>query len=59
MAETITDVIPSNTSGLINSSDLEGNDETRNKNKEKLLPDELPSFTPVIVSAIDNIRNIK
>ena len=45
--------------GLIGSSDPEGNDKIRNKNKEKILPDELASFTPIIVSAIDNIRNIK
>ena len=64
----ITDVVPSETSdndisiameGLIISSDLEGNDKTRNKNKEKPQPDELASFKPIIVSAIDNIRNIK
>ena len=68
MAEKITDVVPSETSdndisivmeGLIISSDLEGNDKTRNKNKEKPLPDELALFTSIIVSAIDNIRNIK
>ena len=45
--------------GLIITSDLEGNDKTRNKNKEKPLPDELASFTSIIVSAIDNIRDIK
>ena len=45
--------------GLIISSYLEGNDKTRNKNKEKPLPDQLASFTSIIVSAIDNIRNIK
>ena len=68
MAENITDVIPSNTSdndisiameGLIISSDLEVNDKTRNKNKEKPLPDELASIIQMIISAIDNIRNIK
>ena len=68
MVENITDVIPSNTSdndtsitmeGLIISSGLEGNDKTRNKKKEKPLPDELASFTIIIVSVIDNIRNIK
>ena len=37
----------------------EGNDKTRNKNKEKLLLDELASFTSIIVSADDDIRNIK
>ena len=45
--------------GLIFSLDLEGNDKTRNKNKEKPLPDEVASFTPIIVSASHNIRNIK
>ena len=54
MAEKITDVVPSETSdndisismeGLIISSDLEGNDKTRNKDKEKPLPDEIASFT--------------
>ena len=71
MAEEITDVPPSDTSdnegrsnylvmeGLIISSDLEGNGKTCNKNKEKPLSDKLSSFTPIIVSAIDNIRNIK
>ena len=68
MAENITDVIPSNTSdndisiameGLIISSDLEVNDKTSNKNKEKPLPDELASIIQMIISAIDNIRNIK
>ena len=68
MAEKITDVVPSETSGndisiameiLMISSDLEGNDKTHNKNKEKPLPDELASFTSIIVSAIDNITNIK
>ena len=32
---------------------------TCNKNKEKSLPDELAAFSSIIVSAIDNIRNIK
>ena len=68
MAEKITNVVPSETSdndisnameSLIISSDLEGNDKTRNKNEEKPLPDELASFTSIIVSAIDDIRNIK
>ena len=68
MAEKITDVIPSETwyndtsiamESVTISSDLEGNYKTRNKNKEKPLPDELASFTSIIVSAIDNIRNIK
>ena len=45
--------------GLIISSYLEGKDKTHNKNKEKPLPDELASFTSIIVSAFDNIRNIK
>ena len=45
--------------GLIISSNLEGNHKTCNKNKEKPLPEELPSFTPITVSAIDSIRNIK
>ena len=45
--------------GLIISSDLEGNDKTCNKNKEKPLSDELASFTPIVISATDNIRNIK
>ena len=30
-----------------------------NKNKEKSLPDQPASFTSIIVSAIDNIRNTK
>ena len=68
MVEEIIDVVPSETSdsdisiaieGRITSSDLEGNDKTRKKNKEKPLPEELASFTSIIVSAIDNIRNIK
>ena len=37
----------------------EGNDKTRNKSKEKPLPDELVSFISIIVSAIDDVRNIK
>ena len=45
--------------GLIISSDQEGNDKNHNKNNEKTFPDRLASFTPIIVSAIDNIRNIK
>ena len=45
--------------GLIISSDQEGNDKTHNKNNQKTLPDGLASFTPTIISAIDNIRNIK
>ena len=68
MAENITDAIASNASDndigiamerLNISSDLESNNKTRNKNKEKPLLDELALFTPVIISAIDNIRNIK
>ena len=65
MVGKITDVSLSETSdndrsialeGLIISSDQEGNDKTHNKNNERLY---LPLFTPIIVSAIDNIRNIK
>ena len=65
MVGKITDVSLSKTSdndrsiaieGLIISSDQEGNDKTHNKNNERLY---VPSFTPIIVSAIDNIRNIK
>ena len=41
--------------GLIISSGLEGNDKTRNNNKEKPLPEERAAFTPIIVSAIDKI----
>lgn len=41
------------------SSDQEGIDKTRNYNKEETLPDELDSLTSIIVSAVDNIRNIK
>ena len=37
----------------------EGNDKTRNKNKEKLVPDGFVSFISIIVSVIDDIRNIK
>ena len=68
MAEKITGMAPSKTSdneinismeGLVISSDLEDNDKTRNKNKENPFPDEFTSFTPIVVSAIDNIRNIK
>ena len=44
--------------GLIISSDQEGNDNTHNKNNEKTLPDGLLSFTAIIVSSIDNIKNI-
>ena len=44
--------------GVIISSDQEGIDKTRNYNKEETLPDELDSLTS-IVSAVDNIRNIK
>ena len=59
-----TKVIPSETSdndisiameGLIISSDLKDNDKTHNKSKEKPLTDEFASFTPIFVSAIDNI----
>ena len=68
MVRKITDALLSGTSdndrsivleGLIISSDQESNDEIHNKNNEKTLPDGLASFTPTIVSAIDNIRNIK
>ena len=61
MAEEITDVVPSEISdndisiameGLIISFDLENNDKTHNKNKEKPLLDELASFKLIIVSAI-------
>ena len=61
MAEKITDVVPSETSdndisiameGLIISFDLENNDKTHNKNKEKPLQDELASFKLIIVSDI-------
>ena len=45
--------------GLIILFDLEENDKTRNKNKEKPLLNKLASFPPIIASAIDNIRNIK
>ena len=38
---------------------MEDNDKTRNKNKEKPLSNEFASFTSIIVSGIDNIRNIK
>ena len=57
MMEKRTNVIPSKTSdndisisieGLIMSSGLEGNDENRNKNKEKPLPDELASFSSIL-----------
>ena len=44
---------------LIFSSDLEGNNKTSNKNKEKPLPDKLASFTSFIIFGIDNVRNIK
>ena len=65
MVGKITDVSLSETSdndrsialeGLIISSDQEGNDKTHNKNNERIY---FPSFTPIVVSAIDNIRNIK
>ena len=61
MAEEITDVVPSEISdndisiameGLIISFDLENNDKTHNKNKEKPLLDELASFKLIIVSDI-------
>ena len=57
-------LIPSETSdndisiameGLIISSDLKDNDKTHNKSKEKPLTDKFASFTPIFVSAIDNI----
>ena len=63
-AKNQTQVIPSETSdndisiameGLIISSDLKDNDKTHNKSKEKPLTDEFASFTPIFVSAIDNI----
>ena len=38
--------------GLIISPDLEGNN-------KKYLPGDFASFTPIFISAIDNIRNIK
>ena len=41
--------------GLIISSDLKDNDKTHNKSKEKPLTDKFASFTPIFVSAIDNI----
>ena len=68
MVRKITDALLSGTSdndrsivleGLIIASDQESNDEIHNKNNEKTLPDGLASFTPTIVSAIDNIRIIK
>ena len=68
MVGKITDALLSETSdndrsialeGLIISSDQEGNDKTHNKNNEKTLPDGLASFTPTIISAIDNIRIIQ
>ena len=68
MVGKITDVLLSETSdndgsialeGVIISSDQEGNDKTHNMNNEKSLSDWLALFTPIIVSAIDNIRNIK
>ena len=58
MAEKLTDAVPSETSkndiniameGLIISSDLESNDKIHNKNKEKPLPDEIASFTPLFL----------
>ena len=63
-AKNQTQVIPSETSdndisiameGLIISSDLKDNDKTHNKSKEKPLTDKFASFTPIFVSAIDNI----
>ena len=63
-AKNQTQVIPSETSdndisiaieSLIISSDLKDNDKTHNKSKEKPLTDEFASFTPIFVSAIDNI----
>ena len=45
--------------GLMISSDQEGIDKTRNYNKKETLPDELDSLASIIVSAVDNIRNIK
>ena len=63
-AKNQTKVIPSETSdndisiameGLIISSDLKDNDKTHNKSKEKPLTDKFASFTPIFVSAIDNI----
>ena len=70
MVQKITNVVPSETldisirhkhrNGRSNYlSDLEHNDKTLNKNREKLLPDKLASFTSIIVSAIDKFRNIK
>ena len=68
MVENITDVISTNKldnetsiaiEELIISTDLEGNDKARNKNKEKPLPDEPASFTPFIISAIDKFKNVK
>ena len=38
---------------------MNGKDKTCNKNVEKPWPDGLPAFTPITVSAIDKIRNIK
>ena len=58
MAEKLTDAVPSETpkndiniamEGLIISSDLESNDKIHNKNKEKPLPDEIASFTPLFL----------
>ena len=63
-AKNQTQVIPSETSdndisiameSLIISSDLKDNDKTHNKSKEKPLTDKFASFTPIFVSAIDNI----
>ena len=68
MVGKITDVLLTETSdndrsmaleGLFISSDQEGNDKTHNENNEKTFPELLASFTPIIVSSIDNIRNIK
>ena len=44
---------------LIIFSNKKGNDKTHNKANEKTFPDRIASFTPVIVSAINNMRNIK
>ena len=68
MVGKISDILLSETSdndrrialeGLVISSDQEGNNKPHNKNNEKTLPDGLVLFTSIIVSAIDNIKNIK
>ena len=68
MVGKITDVKPSETSDndrsialeeLIISANKECNDKTHNRTNEKTFPDGIASFTPVIVFAIDNNRNIK